>query len=138
MIKAQANNKITTVNVEERKSLTFKAGDVLKVDVKIKEGKDKTGKDKFRVQSFEGLCLARKHGTESGATFTVRKMSGDVAVERIFPLYSPAIDKINIVRSNKTRRSKLYFVKDKAAKETRKKLREQRVGKVLHTTESAE
>jgi large subunit ribosomal protein L19 len=130
MIKAQANNKLTTVDVEERKSLTFKAGDVLKVDVKIKDGKDKQGKDKFRVQAFEGLCLARKHGAEAGATFTVRKMSGDVAVERIFPLYSSALDKITTVRSNKTRRSKLYFVKDKAAKETRKKLREQKVSKV--------
>lgn len=121
MKKAQANNKTTTVNVEERQKLAFKAGDVLKVDTKVKEGKDK-----FRIQSFEGMCLARKHGTESGATFTVRKMSGDIAVERIFPLYSPAIDKITIVRSNKTRRSKLYFVREKAAKETRKILREQR------------
>jgi large subunit ribosomal protein L19 len=121
MKKAQANNKTTTVNVEERQKLAFKAGDVLKVDTKVKEGKDK-----FRIQSFEGMCLARKHGTEAGATFTVRKMSGDIAVERIFPLYSPAIDKITIVRSNKTRRSKLYFVREKAAKETRKILREQR------------
>jgi large subunit ribosomal protein L19 len=130
MKKAQANNKTTTVNVEERQKLAFKAGDVLKIDTKVKEGKDK-----FRIQSFEGMCLARKHGTEAGATFTVRKMSGDIAIERIFPLYSPAIDKITIVRSNKTRRSKLYFVREKAAKETRKKLREQRVTAVEEIAE---
>jgi large subunit ribosomal protein L19 len=126
MKKGQVNTTLTSVNIEERKNLNFKAGDVLNVEVKIKEGKTKDGKDKFRVQAFEGMCLAVKHGTEAGATFTVRKMSGDVAVERIFPLYSPAIEKITIVRSNKTRRSKLYFVRTKAAKETRKKLREER------------
>jgi large subunit ribosomal protein L19 len=126
MKKGQVTNNLTTVNVEERKALNFKAGDVLNVEVKIKEGKTKDGKDKFRIQSFEGMCLARKHGTEAGATFTVRKMSGEIAVERIFLLYSPSIEKINLIRSNKTRRSKLYFVRTKAAKETRKKLREEK------------
>ena len=109
---------LTTVNAAERKALTFKSGDVLKVGTKVKESDGK-----FRVQMFEGLCLARKHGTEAGATFTVRKLSGDIAVERIFPLYSPAIDSIKTVRSNKTRKSKIYFVRTKAAKETRKKLK---------------
>ena len=110
--------KLSTVDVEARKKLTFKAGDVLRVDTKVKEGKDK-----FRIQAFEGLCLARKHGREAGATFTVRKLSGDVAVERIFPLYSPAIENIKIVRRNDVRKSKIYFVRTKAAKETRKKLK---------------
>jgi large subunit ribosomal protein L19 len=110
--------KLTTVDVEARKGMKFKSGDILKVDTKVKESDGK-----FRIQSFEGLCLARKHGTEAGATFTVRKMSGDIAVERIFPLYSPAIDKIKVVRSNTTRKSKIYFVRTKAAKETRKKLK---------------
>lgn len=109
---------LTTVNVEERKALTFKSGDVLRVDTKVKESDGK-----YRIQAFEGLCLARKHGTEAGATFTVRKMSGDVAVERIFPLYSPAIEKIKVVRSNITRKSKIYFVRTKAAKDTRRKLK---------------
>ncbi len=112
---------LSTVNVEERKALDFKSGDTLKVATKVKEGKDK-----FRVQNFEGLCLARKHGTEPGATFTVRKLSGDIAVERIFPLYSPMIESIKVIRSSKTRKSKIYFVRTKAAKETRKKLRNER------------
>jgi large subunit ribosomal protein L19 len=115
---------LTTVNADERKALTFKSGDVLKVSTKVKEADGK-----FRIQSFEGLCLARKHGTEAGATFTVRKMSGDVAVERIFPLYSPAIESIKIVRSNKVRKSKIYFVRDKAAKETRKILKAVKIEK---------
>lgn len=109
---------LSTVNVAKRKALNFRSGDVLRVETKVKEANGK-----FRVQAYEGLCLARKHGSEAGATFTVRKLSGDVAVERIFPLYSPAIEDIKIVRSNNTRKSKLYFVRTKAAKETRKKLK---------------
>ena len=110
--------KLSTVDVTKRKALNFRSGDVLRVETKVKEANGK-----FRIQAYEGLCLARKHGTEAGATFTVRKLSGDVAVERIFPLYSPAIEDIKIVRSNNTRKSKLYFVRTKAAKETRKKLK---------------
>jgi len=118
--------KLTTVDVEARKAMNFKSGDILKVDTKVKESDGK-----FRIQAFEGLCLARKHGKEAGATFTVRKMSGDIAVERIFPLYSPAIDKIKVVRSNQTRKSKIYFVRTKAAKETRKKLKAEVAKKVV-------
>ena len=118
--------KLSTVDVEARKALNFKSGDVLRVDTKVKE----LG-GKFRIQAFEGLCLARKHGTEAGATFTVRKMSGDIAVERIFPLYSPAIENIKVVRSNRARKSKIYFVRTKAAKETRKKLKAIVVKKVV-------
>lgn len=113
---------LSTVNIAERKALNFRSGDVLKIVTKVKESDGK-----FRLQAYEGLCLARKHGTEAGATFTVRKMSGDIAVERIFPLYSPAIESIKVVRSNETRKSKLYFVRTKAAKETRKKLRTMKV-----------
>lgn len=109
---------LSPVNMSERKALNFKSGDVLRVDTKVRESDGK-----FRIQSFEGLCLARKHGTEAGATFTVRKMSGDISVERIFPLYSPMIESIKVVRSNKARKSKIYFVRTKAAKETRKKLK---------------
>ena len=119
---------LSPVNVAERKALDFKSGDVLKVATKVKEGKDK-----FRIQNFEGLCLARKHGTEPGATFTVRKMSGEISVERIFPLYSPMIESIKIVRSSKTRKSKIYFVRTKAAKETRKKLRKVTRAQVKNT-----
>lgn len=114
--------QFTTVKVSERKALDMRAGDTVRVFVKIKEmGKDK--KDRTRLQAFEGLVLARKHGTEPGATFTVRKVSGGVGVERIFPLYSPIIDKIEIVRRTKVRRSKLYYIREKAAKEIRRKMR---------------
>jgi len=119
---------LSPVNVAERKALDFKSGDVLKIATKVKEGKDK-----FRIQNFEGLCLARKHGAEAGATFTVRKLSGEIAVERIFPLYSPMIESIKVVRSSKTRKSKIYFVRTKAAKETRKKLRKVTRSQVKNT-----
>ena len=70
-----------------------------------------------------GLAIARKHGVESGATFTIRKVSLGVGVERIFPLYSPNIDKIEILKKSKTRRNKLYYIRDKAVKEVKKRLK---------------
>jgi large subunit ribosomal protein L19 len=109
--------KLTPVNIEERKKLNFKAGDTVRVSVRIQE------KGKTRLQAFEGLVIARKHGTETGATFTVRKISNGVGVERIFPLFSPNIDSVEVVKKSKTRRSKLYFLRDKTAKEIRRKLR---------------
>ena len=108
---------ISPVNMEERKKIALSSGDTVRVWQKIKE------KDKIRLQAFEGLVLARKHGKESGASFTVRKVIDGVGVERIFPLYSPAIDKIEIVRRAKVRRSKLYYVREKAAKEIRRQMR---------------
>jgi large subunit ribosomal protein L19 len=111
------NNTITPVNTEERSKLDLRAGDTVRVWQKVKE------KDKTRLQAFEGLVLARKHGTQSGATFTVRKVMDGVGVERIFPLYSPMIDKIELVRRAKVRRSKLYFVREKATKEIRRQMR---------------
>lgn len=109
--------KLTPVNIEERKKLNFKAGDTVRVSVRIQE------KGKTRLQAFEGLVIARKHGTETGATFTVRKISNGVGVERIFPLFSPNIDSVEVVKKSKTRRNKLYFLRDKTAKEIRRKLR---------------
>ncbi len=109
--------KISSVNIDARKSLDLRAGDTVKVFQKIKEG------DKTRTQVFEGLVLARKHGTEAGATFTVRKVASNVGVERIFPLYSPAIEKIEVVKRVKVRRAKLYHVREKAAKEIRREMR---------------
>lgn len=112
--------KISPVNMEERRSLDMRAGDTVRITVKIKE------KDKTRLQAFEGLVLARKHGHEAGATFTVRKVASGVGVERVFPLYSPSIEKIEIVKRTKTRRSKLYYIRDKAAREIRRKMRTER------------
>lgn len=108
---------ITSVNTEERTKLDFQSGDTVRVWQKIKE------KDKFRLQAFEGLVLARKHGEQAGGTFTVRKVMDGVGVEKIFPLFSPMIDKIEVIRRAKTRRSKLYFVREKAAKEIRRAMR---------------
>lgn len=109
--------KLSPVDIESRKNLDVKTGDTVRVWSKIQE------KGKTRLQAFEGLVLARKHGSETGATLTVRKVSDGIGVERIFPLYSPAIDKIELVKRSKTKRSKLYFLRDKTNKEIRKKLK---------------
>lgn len=120
--------KFSPVDIEARKKLDFASGDTVRVWSKIKEEKAATKKGgkstiKFRLQAFEGTVLARKHGTEPGATFTVRRVASGVGVERIFPLYASTIDKIEIVRKTKNRRSKLYYIRDKAVKDVRKKLR---------------
>lgn len=111
------NIKISPINVEERKKIDLRSGDTVKVWQKIKEG------EKTRLQAFEGLVLARKHGSEPGATFTVRKVASGVGVEKIFPLYSPNIDKIEVLRRAKVRRAKLYHIRDKAAKEISRQMR---------------
>jgi large subunit ribosomal protein L19 len=110
--------KFTPVDIESRKGLEFASGDVVRVWNKIKEADGKT-----RLQAFEGMVLARKHGTEMGATFTVRRVASGVGVERVFPLFSVMIDKIEVVRHSKTRRSKLYYVRDKALRDVRRKLK---------------
>lgn len=117
------------VNIEERKKLGIRAGDTVRVWVKIQE------KDKTRLQAFEGLVLARKHGNEPGATFTVRKVASGVGVERIFPLYSPILDKIEILKRSKVRRSKLYFIREKVAREIRRQTRKMKIMSL--TTKSA-
>ena len=108
---------ISPVEIEKRKALDFRAGDTLRVTQKIKEG------DKTRLQAFEGLVLGRKHGAEPGATFTLRKIIGGVGVERIFPLYSPEVEKIEIKSRSKFKRAKLYYLRDRAAREIRKKMK---------------
>lgn len=117
--------KLTTVNVESRKKLEFRTGDTVRVWVKVLEDAEKK---KYRLQAFEGLVLARKHGKETGATFTVRKVSGGVGVERVFPLYSPIIDKIELVKRSTVRRSKLYYVREKAVRDVRRKMKQTRMG----------
>ncbi len=108
---------ISPVNIEARQKLDVRAGDTVKVWQKIKEG------EKTRLQVFDGVVLARKHGKEAGATFTVRKVASGVGVEKIFPLYSPMIDKIEIVKRSKVRRAKLYHIREKAAKEIKREMR---------------
>jgi large subunit ribosomal protein L19 len=112
---------ITPVKTEERAKLGIRPGDTVRVHQKIIE------KGKTRLQAFEGLVLAVKHGTEAGATFTVRAMMSGVGVERIFPLYAPFIEKIEITRRSKVRRAKLYFIRDKVAREVRRQLRNMRL-----------
>ena len=83
----------------------FRVGDTVKVDVKIKEGK------RERIQAFEGIVTARKGGSV-GETFTVRKKIGSVGINRVFPVNSPLIDKITVVKKGKVRRAKLNFLKN--------------------------
>lgn len=130
-----SNIKFSSVDMAARKAMHFKAGDTINVWSKILEEKaDKKGEKKkgdakkpeapkFRLQAFEGIVLARKHGTEMGATFTVRKVASGVGVERIFPLYSPMVDKIEITKKARARRSKLYYIRTKAVKDVRSKMR---------------
>jgi large subunit ribosomal protein L19 len=97
----------------------FRAGDTLRVNVRVREG------DKERLQAFEGVCIARKHGGVS-ETFTVRKVSGGVGVERIFPLHSPSIESIKVVREGRVRRAKLYYLRNLRGKAARSRERRSR------------
>lgn len=119
---------ISPVNMADRKALGIRPGDTVRVHQKIEE------KGKTRLQIFEGVVLARKHGDEPGATFTVRKVASGVGVEKIYPLYSPLIDKIEIVKRSKVRRAKLYFIREKVAREIKRQMR--RMTMVAFGTES--
>ncbi|MBU6310767.1 50S ribosomal protein L19 [Patescibacteria group bacterium] len=109
--------KLTPVKTTDRKALGIRAGDTVRVHQKIVE------KGKTRIQIYEGLVIATKHGTEIGATFTVRAVMSQIGVEKTFPLYSPLIDKIEIIRRSKVRRAKLYYIRDRASREIRRSLR---------------
>ncbi|OGG52059.1 50S ribosomal protein L19 [Candidatus Kaiserbacteria bacterium RIFCSPHIGHO2_02_FULL_54_11b] len=113
--------KISPVDMDARKNLDLRPGDTVRVWQKIEE------KGKTRLQAFEGLVLARKHGTEAGGTFTVRRVASGVGVEKVFPIYSPMIDKIDLVKRSRVRRAKLYFIRDKVARESRRQLRRTRM-----------
>lgn len=95
----------------------FAPGDTVNVHVKIKEG------NKERIQQYQGTVLQRKNSGSNGETFTVRKISGGIAVERIFPLLSPSLDKIEVVRTGKVRRAKLYYLRGRQGKAARIKER---------------
>ena len=119
---------ISPIDTKVRAELDVRAGDTVRVWQKIVERymeKDKI-KEKTRTQAFEGLVLARKHGSEPGATFTVRKVIDGIGVEKIFPLYAPSIEKVEILRRSKVRRAKLYHIRKKAAKEIRREMRNSR------------
>ncbi len=99
--------------VSEGKSIPeFSPGDTLRVNVKIKEG------ERERVQAYEGVCIARSGGGIN-ANFTVRKISFGEGVERVFPLYSPNVESVTVVRKGKVRRAKLYYLRDRRGKSAR-------------------
>lgn len=98
----------------------FRSGDRVRVHVKVVEG------DKTRIQVFEGDVVGRRGGDGLRATFTVRKTSGGVGVERIFPLHSPNVDKIDVVRLGRVRRSKLYYLRERRGKKAKIQERRER------------
>ena len=87
----------------------FNVGDTVRVDVRIKEG------DRERIQAFEGTVIAKKHGGIS-ETFTVRRVAHGCGIERVFPLHSPTVEKVEVVREGKVRRAKLYYLRDRVGK----------------------
>jgi large subunit ribosomal protein L19 len=91
----------------------FAPGDTVRVGFKVTEG------TRTRVQNYEGVCISRRGGTTLAASFTVRKISFGEGVERVFPLYSPSIDSIAVVRRGKVRRAKLYYLRDRRGKSAR-------------------
>lgn len=103
---------------------SFKAGDTINVHVKISEG------NKERIQQFQGTVLYRRGSSTNGETFSVRKVSNGVGVERIFPTLSPSIDKIELIKEGKVRRAKLYYLKGRQGKSAR-------IKEKLGTTEAA-
>jgi len=122
--------KTSPIDMEARKNLDLRVGDTVRVWQKIEE------KGKYRLQVFEGLVLARKHGSEAGGTFTVRRVASGVGVEKIFPIYSPMIDKIEVVKRSRVRRAKLYYIREKVAREARRQLRHTRMMGGAATDES--
>lgn len=116
----------------DRKDLPIRSGATVRVSLKIEE------KGKIRLQVFEGLVLAVKGGKGNGSMFTVRKVASGVGVEKIFPLYSPSIDKIEIVKQAEVRRAKLYFVRDKVARDVKRKMRHTKSGATVPVQEGEE
>jgi large subunit ribosomal protein L19 len=113
-------NVIEQLEAEQRAELAakrpipdFKPGDILKVNVFVREG------ERVRTQAYEGVCIARSGGETLNGGFTVRKISYGEGVERVFPLYSPSIEGIEVVRRGKVRRAKLYYLRDRRGKSAR-------------------
>lgn len=112
------NPIISPVDLKTRQDLALTPGATVRVWQKIIEG------GKTRLQPFDGLVIACRHGRESGATFTVRRVSSGVGLEKTFPLYSPLIDKVEILKQAKVRRAKLYYVRTKSRRDIRRKVKQ--------------
>tara|TARA_Y100001970_G_scaffold3704_1_gene4272 strand:- start:15295 stop:15852 length:558 start_codon:yes stop_codon:yes gene_type:complete len=113
------NNLLETFEKKQIEKLTakkripaFRAGDTIKITIKIIEG------DKSRLQAFEGICISRKNNSVN-SNFTLRKLSHGEGVERVFPLFSPIIERIEVVRKGDVRRAKLYYLRDRTGKKAR-------------------
>lgn len=114
---ADTNSRIIYIMIAPAILGKIKSGATVKVFEKVKEG------DKERLAQFSGLVLARKHGSEIGASFTVRATIAGVAVEKTFPINSPVIEKVEVVSSpKKVSRAKLYYIRDLSRKQTRQKI----------------
>ena len=112
------NKVMNSVSEYVRNDLpSFKSGDTINIGVKVVEG------NKSRVQSFEGVVIAKSSGGGMDKTFTVRKISNGVGVERIFPINSPNIESIKVIKKGKVRRAKLYYLRSRKGKATRIKER---------------
>jgi large subunit ribosomal protein L19 len=101
----------------EIKTEEIQPGMHIRIFQKVKEG------EKERVQQLEGLVLARKHNKEPGATFTLRRVMDGIGVEWIIPIFSPLIQKVELLKASRVRRAKLYYLREKSSKQTRKKLK---------------
>src|SRR3989338_1351038 len=126
LIREFTKTQLKTLRVEPR------PGDIVRVMQKIKEG------EKSRTQAFEGTVIAVKHGTGISATFTVRKVTDGYGVERVFPFHSPMIEKIVVVKRANVRRAKLYYIRERAKRDIRKKMKQLRVPTPISTTEGKE
>src|SRR3972149_9254091 len=115
-------NKLDTFNQKQLKQLPeIRPGDTVKIFQRLKEG------DKARIQPFEGMIIAIKHGRGVSGTITIRKVTQGIGVEKVIPIHSPTVEKIQVLKHAKTRRAKLYYIRTKAAPaDTRKKKNNER------------
>lgn len=103
----------------ESKLTDLQPGWTVKIHQRIKEG------EKTRVQAFEGTVIAKKHGNQAGGTVTVRRVSNGFGVEKVFPMYLPSIEKVQVLKKPKVRRAKLYYLRDKTSREIKKKMKQE-------------
>ncbi len=130
----QLIHSIAAKNNPANRWADLKVGSTVRVHQKLRQG------DKGKASIFEGLIIARKHCSEPGASITVRRAVGGYGVEKVYPLRLPSIEKIEVVKTGRTRRAKMYYLREKTAKEIRKKTRAEAVAasKAAAVTEASE